>query len=154
MFNFRLQPVLDYRKQVEETSLSELAGIKKRLDGEISLLKELQKKRQSLISRLKEIGKNKFHPEDVSVYLSYISHVKDQERYQEKVIAEVERELEAKRLELIEAMKQRKMLEIIREDRLKEYRSHINEKERKELDELGTLRFDKGVNIEETDNFM
>ena len=141
MFNFRLQPVLDYRKQVEDKLLSEFAGIKKRLDIEKRRLEELRSKKKELISRLEEMGEGQLRPADVSVYVSYINHMIEQEKNQEKVAGNLQRELKAKRLNLIDAMKQRKMLEIIREKKLKEHRLCINEKERKVLDELGTLRY-------------
>ena len=141
MFNFRLQPVLDYRKQVEDKLLSEFAGIKKRLDIEKRRLEELRSKKKELISRLEEMGEGQLRPADVSVYVSYINHMIEQEKNQEEVAVNLQRELKAKRLNLIDAMKQRKMLEIIREKKLKEHRLCINEKERKVLDELGTLRY-------------
>jgi flagellar FliJ protein len=141
MFNFRLQPVLDYRKQVEDKLLSEFAGIKKRLDIEKRRLEELRSKKKGLISRLEEMGEGQLRPADVSVYVSYINHTIEQEKNQEEVAVNLERELKAKRLNLIDAMKQRKMLEIIREKKLKEHRLCINEKETKVLDELGTLRY-------------
>lgn len=132
---------MDYRKQVEDKLLSEFAGIKKRLDIEKRRLEELRSKKKGLISRLEEMGEGQLRPADVSVYVSYINHTIEQEKNQEEVAVNLERELKAKRLNLIDAMKQRKMLEIIREKKLKEHRLCINEKETKVLDELGTLRY-------------
>jgi len=74
--------------------------------------------------------------------------------YHEEVISGIARELEEKRLELVDAIKKRKILEIIREKRLKEYRMHIITKERKELDEMETSRYGRNMRIEKIDNFL
>ena len=72
MFHFRLQPVLDYRKLLEDKLMLEFADMKRRLDGEKETLERLRREMANLISQLRERGENRLSAPDVSFYLSYI----------------------------------------------------------------------------------
>lgn len=137
MFKFRLQSVLDYRKQAEENLRYQFADVKRRLNYEREMLERFKIKRFDLIGRLKEMRKGKFHPVDISLYFSRIDHMKNQEGKQQETVFNINGELEEKRSDLTDAVKKRKMLEIIKEKKLQEYRMCMAGKERKELDELG-----------------
>ena len=146
MFNFRLQPVLKYRKLIEEKMISEFADIKRLLDCEKETLKKLERGRMDLIFRLKKMGESRLRAGDVSVYLSYIKYIKDEENHREEIICKVEKELEDKRTELVGASRKRRILEIIREKKLKEYKLSLISREQKELDEAGILR--SGITVQ------
>lgn len=157
MFDFRLQPVLKYKKLIEEKIMSEFADIKRLLDCEKEILKKLERGRMNLVLRFKKMGESRLSAGDVSVYLSYIKYIKDEENHREEIICKVEKELEEKRTELVGASRKRRILEIIREKMLKEYRLSLISREQKEMDEAGILRFMKpgrGVKIEEIDNCL
>jgi flagellar FliJ protein len=141
MFNFRLQSVLKYRKQLEERMMLEFAAKKRKLDCEKEALKKLRRGRADLISRLKKMGESKLSAADASIYLSYISHIKDKENHREEIICQIGKELEEKRTKLVNASRKRRILEIIKEKKLKEYRSSLISREQKELDESGILKF-------------
>lgn len=144
MFNFRLQKVLDYRKQLEEKRILEFADTKKRLDCEKETLKKLKRERADLISRLEKMGENKLSAADASIYLSYISHIKDEENDGEDIVCQIGKELKEKRAKLVDASKKKRILEILKEKKLKEYKVSLISREQKELDEAGILR--SGVN--------
>ena len=67
--------------------------------------------------------------------------MKDEENYREKIICQIEKELEEKRTKLVNASRKRRILEIIKEKKLKEYRSSLIIREQKEMDESGILKF-------------
>ncbi|RZB34909.1 MAG: flagellar FliJ protein [Desulfobacteraceae bacterium Eth-SRB1] len=140
MFNFRLQPVLKYRKQLEERIMLEFADKKRNLACEKETLEKLRKGTADLISRLEKMGESKLSAADASIYLSYISHMKDEENYREKIICQIGKELEEKRTKLVNASRKRRILEIVKEKKLKEYRSSLTKGEQKELDEAGIFR--------------
>lgn len=148
MFNFRLQPVLKHRKQLEERIMLEFADKKRNLACEKETLKKLRRGTADLIFRLKKMGESKLSAADASIYLSYISHMKDEENYREKIICQIEKELEEKRTKLVNASRKRRILEIIKEKKLKEYRSSLIIREQKEMDESGILKFrDQGSGV-------
>ena len=137
--------MLNYRKHVEDRLASELADIKRKLDSEKEIARKLKRERLDLISRLKKMGECKLGVADISVYFTYIGHIKNQEKYQDEVISKVGKKLEEKRTELIDVSKKREILEIIKEKGLKTYRLYLDGRERKELDEFGVLRSGNGV---------
>ncbi|TSA55490.1 MAG: flagellar export protein FliJ [Planctomycetaceae bacterium] len=146
MFNFKLQPVLDYRKQVEEKILSELAEIKRCLDCEVNKLKKIQEERRQEINDLEEMGNGRLlNPVDASLCSGRIVYLACCGDRQKAVIGAIEQEHETKRKELVEALKKRKIMDIIRGKKLKEYNSEISGKEEKTLDELGGIQYNKGV---------
>ena len=152
MFSFRLQSVLDYIKQLEEKVISEFSDIKRRFDYTKEILKKLKKEKADLISRLNGREDNKWCTANVSAYFLYINYIKNKEKYHEEIISKIEREMEEKRSELLYVIKKRKVLELIREKKLEEYRINLISKERKELDELGTSGYVRKMKIEEIDN--
>ena len=154
MFHFRLQPVLDYRKLLEEKLMLECADIRKRLDDERETLARLQSEMADLISQLKEKGENRLSAADVSFYLSYINYMRGEGSRQEEIICRVGEELEEKRAELVDAAGKRRILEIIKEKKLEEYRVELNDREQKELDEAVILRSGRGVKSEEADTYL
>jgi flagellar FliJ protein len=154
MFNFRLQPVLKYRKQLEERLMLEFADRKRNLDYEKETLKKLRRERADLISRLKKMGESKLSAAHASIYLYYISHIKDEENHREEIICQIEEELEEKRTKLVNASRKRRILEIIKEKKLEEYRLSLISREQKELDESWLLKFGRSVKNEEADNCL
>jgi flagellar FliJ protein len=154
MFNFRLQPVLKHRKLVEEQLMLEFADRKRNLYSEKETLKKLRRERADLISRLKKMGETKLSAADASIYLSYISHIKDEENHREEIICQIGKELEEKRIKLVDASRKRRILEIIKEKKLGEYRLSLIAREQKELDESWLLKFGRSVKIEEVDNCL
>jgi len=144
MFQFRLQPVLDYRKQIEDRVMSEFADIKRRLAEEVALLERMQHERAALLDHLLEMGKHRMRSADIAAYCAYIRHIKDKEAMQVQSIAAIESELSEKRTVLVDAVKNRKVIEIIKENKFQEHKLHMSAQERKELDELAILRSSRG----------
>ncbi len=140
MFDFRLQAVLNYRKQTEEKLMLEFADTKRRLSCGIEKLKKLRKEKTDLTFSLKKMGERRMSAADVSNYLFYINYIRDEENRQEEIVCKVEKELEEKRIELVGASRKRKILEIIKEKKLKEYRLSLITREQKQLDEAGIMR--------------
>ena len=145
MFNFRLQSVLDYIKQLEEKVVSEFANTKRRFDCEKEILKKLKKEGLDLVSRLNGMEGAKLCAADISAYFLYINYIKHKEKYHEEIVSGIVRELEEKRLALVDAIKKRKILEIVKGKKMEEYRIELISAERKELDELGTSRYARNM---------
>ncbi len=140
MFDFKLQSVLNYRKLAEEKLMLVFADTKRRLSCEKETLKKFRRKSADLISRLKKMGERQMCAADASIYISYINYMREEENRQEEIVCKVEKELEEKRVELVGASRKRRILEIFKENKLKEYRLSLIAREQKDLDEAGILR--------------
>lgn len=154
MFQFRLQPVLDYRKALEDQLMLEFADVKRRLDGEREILERMRSEVAGLVSQLKTRGERKLSAPDVSFYLSYINFMRGEEKRQAEIVSRVGEELEEKRTELVEAAGKRKILEVMKEKQLKDYRISMTLREQKELDEASILRSVGGMKREEADTCL
>ncbi|MBN2687729.1 MAG: flagellar export protein FliJ [Deltaproteobacteria bacterium] len=144
MFSFRLQSVLDFRKQVEDGHLAEFARVRRRLDHEMERLSRIMEDTMRMMNHLMMIGKGDIQPGDIALVKSYIKSLRELERRQQAVIETVKLELEDKRAELLEAVKQRKIMENLRERRFEAYKSEAQKRELKELDERGIINAHKG----------
>ena len=120
-FSFRLQTYLSVKEQIEEQKKNEYGRALRKLE------RERQKKRlmeQELFENI-QLFKNGLAravvPGDIRRYNSRIELLKVQIAEQELRIKEAERRAEEKRLDLIEAMKERKALETVKERNHEEF---------------------------------
>ncbi len=149
MFNFRLEPVLNYRKTIEDNLLKELSGLKRQLSAEEDKLKTMEDERDSHIKELGMVqrggnGAASFlNIEDVKLYFSYLDGLEVRINNQRQVIKERQVMVDRKLTEVIEAMKNRKILEVVKERGLAEYKKEIDIKEQRFLDEIAVNRFSR-----------
>ena len=137
MFKFKLQVLLDYRKSIEERLSLEFSDKLRQLEGEKDILKGLKRKRSALIDQLTRMQDDRMSVAEISLYYSSLNYIKNMQNSQEDAVGKMAKELEEKREELLDVVKKRKAIEILREKKLAEYRSDIMSKEGKELDEAG-----------------
>jgi flagellar protein FliJ len=141
MFVFQLQPVLDYRKNIEVKILNEFSQIKRELETEELRLKNLIQERENLIGELREM-QNKSLPVDyIARNVSYVEQVRENEKKQSVIIVQVSEQLEAKRKELLEAVKKTKIMEKLKERHAEEYEGDVRAFEQKNSDEMAVLKF-------------
>ncbi|MCK9362249.1 MAG: flagellar export protein FliJ [Syntrophales bacterium] len=141
MFAFNLQPVLNYRKTVEEKKLTEFADMQRKLVEEKKLLESICKEKQQIVEQLKNIQQSTFYASDVSFSLAYVGILSEKELIQQKVVARVAVEVERLRRELLETVKDRKMIDIIKEHKLAEFKMGIATLERKAIEETAIQSF-------------
>lgn len=153
MFHFRLEPVLNYRKTIEDNLHKELSEIKRQLSVEENKLKSMEYERDSHIEELGRVqnplqfpplpkgGKGRLNIEALKLYFSYLDGLEIRINNQRRVIAECQGRVDRKLAEVIEAMKNRKILEVIKERGLAQYRKEVNLKEQRFLDEIAVNRF-------------
>ena len=143
MFTFKLQQVLDYRKNIEDKTLDEFSKIKRELAMAEWVLNNLIQERLDLTGELKKIQGRPVPVEDICFPVSYIEQIRGREEKQEQAIAEIKDKLEAKRAELLEAVKKRKVMEKLKEHHREEYERFIKDWEQKNSDEMAVLRFER-----------
>lgn len=141
MFVFSLQPVLDYRKNIEKKILNEFSEKKRELELEELKLQNLIKEWSNLIAELRKMQNKSLHVDEIARYVSYVGRVRENENKQNIIIAQVSGQLEAKRMELLEAVKKRKIMEKLRKRYAEEYESNMRAFEQKNSDEMAVLKF-------------
>ena len=79
----------------------------------------------------------------INVHQGYMLKLTDDIRNQHKIIADTEVELDAKKNEVLEALKAKTMLEKLKEKALKEFKFNFEKLDLAEIDEIATNRFKK-----------
>ncbi len=95
------------------------------------------------MGELRDIQRKMIRPDDISNLVAYIEKLQEKEKEQRNVILTAEEKLESKRQELMEAVKNRKVIENLREKHEAEYHKEMNELERKNSDEMSVLKFSR-----------
>lgn len=139
-FAFRFEPILKIRQDREQELMNELAellGDLARINRELEELRkrqirfeierELQMKEGMEASELKRSGQT----------LEYFRNTRDDLIY-ERTLAE--RRVDDKKQELMEAMKERKIMDRLKEKALEEYIEEFEKEESKIIDEIVTYR--------------
>jgi len=145
MFVFKLQSVLDYRKRIEEKILGEFSGIKRELQEEKLLLRNLIMERESLIDELRNMENKSMQADDIALYVSYVEQMRENEQKQKQVVARVEEQLEIKKKELLAAVTQVKVMERLKERHTEEYETAARAFEQKTSDEMSVLKYGRRV---------
>jgi flagellar FliJ protein len=141
MFTFKFESSLNYRKTVEERKLREFSETREKLAQEEKVLEEIQSVQRRTQDQFKKMQERSFNASDVDLYLSYIKLFKEKELLQLETISKVSREVETAKKALLEAVKERKIMDNLKERHLKEFNETMAEQERKTADETAVVSF-------------
>lgn len=141
MFKFKLQSILEYRLNVEEKIQGEFSNVKRYLEEQKDVLNALISEREELMDELRTMQRGTMRSDDIATLVAYVEAVREKEKVQMDVIEKAAENMEAKRMELVEAVKNRKVMENLKEKHAEEYRKNINETEQKNSDEMAVLKF-------------
>jgi len=141
MFKFKLQSVLDYRLNIEEKILNEFSELKRELDRLKAMLEELKSERENMVAGLRNMQSQTIKAHDISSILVYVDRLRESEKQQKQVIQQIMEAVDKKRQELVEAVKNRKIMENLKDKQKEEYIKDVNDTEQKDSDEMSVLKF-------------
>lgn len=141
MFVFSLQTVLDYRKNLEERILNAFSEKKRELELEELRLQNLIEEKNNIVCELKNMQNRLLPIDDIARYVSYVERIRENEKKQNMIIAQTSEQLETKRVELLEAVKKRKVIEMLKDRHAEEYLNVERAFEQKNSDEMAVLKF-------------
>lgn len=141
-YSFSMEKVLEWRESIEKNSMEKFAVSQNELNQEKMILANLTKeyeivKEKSL--RCKNIN-------ELRQLQLYKSDLEDKIENQHEIIEIKTQELEQRRLELVSAQKDRKIMEKLKERDYSNYLEQVNADEQKFLDEMAVLKFKKVEN--------
>lgn len=141
MFKFKLQSVLEYRMNVEEKILNEFSDLKRDLEEKKAVLNKLIIDRKNLMDELRTMQRAAMRADDIATLVGYVENNRKLEEQQNNIIHQAVEQMESKRQELMEAVRNRKVMENLRDKHAEEYQKNINELEQKNSDEMSMLKF-------------
>lgn len=143
MYNFTLQSLLNHRKFIEETLQKELALFKRSLIDEKKKLKDYEKVRNSLLVKLQQKQRESITVSENLLYLDFLVRMgSDLDKQRDRVL-DIEKKIDRKRADLIEAMKAKKTLEKLKEKQLNEYNHKLMKNEQDFMNEAGINIFNR-----------
>lgn len=139
-FQFRLQRVLKYRETIEDTRKKEFSEISRIYELEAEKLRSLREEQGEKLQELGELQRGILNLLVILFYHAYLARLRTEIDAQEKRVEEVRLEKEQKREALIQASKDKKVLERLRERELEAYQKEEDRKLQVFMDEIGTSK--------------
>ncbi|VAX17780.1 hypothetical protein MNBD_NITROSPINAE03-249 [hydrothermal vent metagenome] len=140
MFRYRLEPLLRYRKSLEDDQQRALAMANRGLYVQMNKIKELENSRQEAMTwRLKihEVSTSSPH---LLLYDKYLDGVNFDIKFHQELRRVTQLNVDLERKKLLDLVKKRRTIELHR-DRLKErYNKEESRRERIENDEMAIMR--------------
>lgn len=140
-FVFRLQALLNLKKQMEEKKKNEYADAIKEAEIQKQLFARAQALYDSQIILLKESlneGITLSEYRNIGVYLDYLHTEKKKKR---EILKKLELNVDKKREELIDALKEKEIFEKLRERSFKEYIKSQQNADQKQSDEIAGYKY-------------
>jgi len=140
-FNFRLQQFLDVKEQIEEQKEMEYGRAIRQLEEEKTRLRRMQEQLKAQVEAQRIQVMNVLDPIEIKFLNTSIERLKAHILFQEERVQAAAHYVEVKRQELVEAMKERKALEIVRDKAQEAFRIEENLAEQKQVDELVSFKY-------------
>jgi len=140
-FRFSMQNILDYRSQMEEQARINLARAENDYQNQNAILEDLNSRLQQIEQHF--LQQDSISPNELWLWRNYKERILlDMETAREK-LKELSEEVKEKRSQLLERSKEKKKIEKIKSKRALEHYKEQARKEQNELDEIGTLHYQK-----------
>ena len=142
-FNFKLKPVLHHRQKKEDLVKKELAKAKRLYEQEKERLTELNIRLADLHKALREKQRSALDATEISVHAKFIERVERQIEVQLSRVASLAAEVRKVQERLLEAAKERKILETLEEKQLIAHKLEAERVEQGIIDEIATVRHNR-----------
>ena len=137
LYNFSMERVLEWRENKEKSSMEQFALLQNELHYERSILTDLINEYETS----KDKNKKNINVNELRQLQLYRQALEDRIDYQNIAIVKKINELEAVRLELVDAQMDRRVMEKLKERDISKYKDDIRDAEQREIDEIAVLRF-------------
>lgn len=135
-FKFRLQKILAVRLLKEKEQKLVVARVNDRLRAETDLLFRLEEEYTTLKIELKSKHNRRMSVNDLLAYNSYFAYLEAKIEIKKEIILELETRLKVEREKLQLLVKDRKVLDKLREKKYKQYWDSYLREEQSSLDEI------------------
>ncbi len=140
-FRFRLQRVLELKESLENQKRDEIAMLYALLNEKEREIKEGKLEVNSAYNDMRSELEGNIDVSRASLWVNYIDRLWERIHMLEDEREKLNSEIEERRKELFELMKERKTLEKLKERQYREYAREADRQERLNVDEMATIRF-------------
>ncbi len=139
MFRFKLQRILDIRRQVRDRIEVELSDLRGLLDAAREFREQLADRRRQCVEEFR--SRLDLNIDEIKIYHRFVDGLAEKIREAEEEVLELEDRVEEKIVELLEAKKNEQAMERLREKEWKRYQTESARKEMAFLDEIAVRRY-------------
>lgn len=139
-FKFKLQTVLSYREKKEDTLKKELASLRAKYEKEKQILHALIEKLEEKQEELRAKQLQDLDIDEVSLYCTYLFKLRKDILLQAVKVEELFSQVCTKREELVEASKDKRIMEKLRDKQYEEFQQILLKSEQILIDEIATSR--------------
>ncbi len=138
-FQFPLQRVLNVREIIEETRSLELKRSQSRLETEKNQLKVLKERKKEMLSetRLRTKRGDRLTINSLQVTSNYVSQLNESISGKKSAVDKTVQLVEKDRSEVLKASREKKIVEILKDQHLQRYIKGLNRAQEKEESEIG-----------------
>lgn len=140
-FVFKMEKVLSIKKQLEESIKNELGKALKELQDQKDILWRLQDQKKDYIDNIKESMIKGISVQKMREFNAFISSFENKINNQKKVVNDVQLTADKIREELVKIMKEKKILETLREKKLEEFKLKERKQEELALGEVASYNY-------------
>jgi flagellar FliJ protein len=146
-YHFKLETILNLRRNLEEQAQLRLAAEQRTLAGHTEKLDDLQRDRVLMINEMERRKKKKMTGAMFSLYMDGVINQDWRIQVQHNTIKAQEQVVEQARQALFSAVQQRKIMDKVKEKDFLQYRQEELRREQIDNDEQAVLRY-KGTNAQ------
>jgi len=143
MYQFNLESLLNHRRYRVEVLQKELADLKIHLDAQKDKLWVLRQKKRNTVLQLQKKQTDGRPAAEIKLYIDFVEQLSKEMEAQRHKVLEAERNFSLKRLDLVAALKKRKILDRLKEKNLQAYEQEQLKKERSFMDEVAGHQFNQ-----------
>lgn len=140
-FQFPMQNILEMKEKLEEQAKNEYGQANARLLLEQENLEKVKKRQEEAEQKLKQVLYEILSVTEIRKREDAVEIIKTYVKQQLLIVKRCEKEVEAAREKLTEAMKERKIFEKLREKAFEEFMKEEGRREQKEVDELMSYKY-------------
>ncbi len=140
---FRFDTLLRLRKNQEELVQKDFGNIQSHLNQQQKALSDMEIEEDSNKKQFVKTLQTPTESNTLKLYSNYFQAIKSREQTQGQIISEIEKKASEKRDELIEAMRKRKTLEILKDQALIRFQQQKRKLETAFFDEIASSRWHK-----------
>ncbi len=144
-FKFRLKKVLEHKERLYDLARTRHAEAVQELRKEEMILESLRREYKTCLFELAEKTKKIFRVRDLGPYYRYMSFIKKEIVRQSKVVSQALRKEEALRKELMQASKEKEILNKLKEKKYNEYLYALRKEEQNFLDDITASKYARGL---------
>jgi len=141
---FRLHTVLDYRRTLENRATERLTRAREEVERLVSELEGEKARLQEIRREFEERKSRGTDVREILVFQTHLRRVREEIGGRELELESAREDAARKEEELLRASRERKLLERLKEKQDARYTRFLEEKEKKELDEVAVLFHQRG----------